>query len=70
LCLAALVLFTAYVREGDSGALHTVQLGAYEVLRPVRAAVSSALSPLADAVGGVSGGREAELGHELRDYQE
>jgi hypothetical protein len=32
--------------------------------------VSSAFSPLADAVGGVSGGREAELGHELRGYQE
>lgn len=70
LCLAALVLFTVYVREGDSGPLHTVQLGAYEVLRPVRAAVSSAFSPLADAVGGVSGGREAELGRELRDYRE
>lgn len=24
LCLAALVLFTVYVREGDSGPLHTV----------------------------------------------
>jgi hypothetical protein len=36
LCLAVLVLFTAYVREGDSGPLHTVQLGAYEVLYGIR----------------------------------
>jgi rod shape-determining protein MreC len=38
-------LFTLYVREGDSGPLHTVQLGAAEVLRPVRSLVSITASP-------------------------
>ena len=38
-------MFTLYVREGDSGPLHTVQLGAAEVLRPVRSLVGIAASP-------------------------
>lgn len=74
LCLAALVLFTVYVREGDSGSLHAVQLGAYEILRPVREAVGSAASPLAGASERVSGALSAEgeeeLRQELRVYRE
>ena len=50
LCVASLVLFTVYVKEGDCtengcGPLHTVQLGAAEVLRPVRAVFAVAASP-------------------------
>ena len=50
LCVASLVLFTVYVKEGDCtengcGPLHTVQLGAAEVLRPMRAVFAVAASP-------------------------
>jgi rod shape-determining protein MreC len=74
LCLAALVLFTVYVREGDAGSLHTVQLGAYEVLRPVREAVGAAASPLSGAGERVSGAlstdKQDEIKGELREYRE
>lgn len=74
LCVAALVLFTVYVREGNSGPLHTVQLGAYEVLRPVREAVGAAASPLSGTADRVSGafsvGEEEDLRRELRGYRE
>lgn len=74
LCVAALVLFTVYVREGDSGPLHAVQLGAYEVLRPVRDAMGVAASPLSGTAGRVSGalsgGDEEDLRRELRGYRE
>ncbi len=74
LCLAALVLFTVYVREGDSGPLHAVQLGAYEVLRPVRGVVGSVASPLAGTAEKVSGAvspeEEDSLRRELRGYRE
>lgn len=46
LCVTSLVLFTVYVKEGDSGPLHTVQLGAAEVLRPVRGVVAAVAKPL------------------------
>jgi rod shape-determining protein MreC len=46
LCVTSLVLFTVYVKEGESGPLHTVQLGAAEVLRPVRGVVASVAKPL------------------------
>ena len=50
LCLASLVLFTIYVKEDDqTGPLHTVQLGAAEVLRPVRGLISFVGSPVASA---------------------
>jgi rod shape-determining protein MreC len=49
LCVTSLVLFTVYVKEGDSGPLHTVQLGAAEVLRPVRGLFGFVTSPLAAA---------------------
>ena len=49
LCVASLVLFTIYVKEGDGGPLHTVQLGAAEVLKPVRGVVDSAAAPIGEA---------------------
>jgi rod shape-determining protein MreC len=49
LCVTSLAIFTVYVKEGDSGPLHTVQLGAAEVLRPVRSVVSVAAEPFQEA---------------------
>ena len=49
LCVASLVLFTIYVKEGGGGPLHTVQLGAAEVLKPVRGVVDAAASPIGEA---------------------
>ena len=49
LCVASLVLFTVYVKEGDAGPLHTVQLGAAEVLRPVRSVVAAGTEPFQEA---------------------
>lgn len=52
LCVASLALFTVYVKEGDCaeegscGPLHTVQLGAAEVLRPVRSVVATVVGPI------------------------
>lgn len=74
MCLAALVLFTIYVREGDSGPLHAVQLGAYELLRPVREVVGVVASPLTGVSSSVSGtfspNKEENLRQELRGYRE
>ena len=49
LCVASLVLFTIYVKEGEGGPLHTVQLGAAEVLKPVRGVVDAAAAPIGEA---------------------
>ena len=49
LCVASLVLFTIYVKEGDGGPLHTVQLGAAEILKPVRGVVDAAAEPIGEA---------------------
>ena len=49
LCIVSLVLFTVYVKEGEAGPLHTVQLGASEVLGPVRSAVAAAARPVQEA---------------------
>jgi rod shape-determining protein MreC len=46
LCVVSLVLFTVYVKEGESGPLHTVQLGASELLAPVRSVVAAVASPI------------------------
>lgn len=60
-CVASLVLFTVYVKEGDCsepadcGPLHTVQLGAAEVLRPVRGFFSIVVSPIEATKRGVGG---------------
>ena len=56
LCLVSLALFTVYVKEGacsgsGCGPLHTVQLGAAEVLRPVRSLVASGAGPFEGAWG-------------------
>jgi rod shape-determining protein MreC len=49
LCVTSLVLFTIYVKEGEAGPLHTVQLGASEVLGPVRSVVAAAVEPVQEA---------------------
>ena len=54
LCFASLVLFTLYVREGPTGPLHTVQLGAAEVLQPVRSATGAVFEPVANVGNQVS----------------
>ena len=52
LCVVSLALFTVYVKEGDCtrggecGPLHTVQLGAAEVLLPVRSVVATVFEPM------------------------
>ena len=59
LCVVSLVLFTIYVKEDDSGALHTVQLGAAEVLRPVRGLFGLATSPFSAASERIEGALDA-----------
>ena len=72
--MTSLVLFTVYVREDEGGPLHTVQLGAAEVLRPVRGLLNLAASPLdsaGDRIGNAfDGRREAELERKAREYEE
>ena len=74
LCIASLVLFTIYVREDEGGPLHTVQLGAAEVLRPVRSLLNLAASPvqgMGQRIGNAfDGSREAELERRAREYEE
>lgn len=50
----SLVLFTIYVREGPTGPLHTVQLGAAEVLQPVRSVVGAVVSPVGEVGGRIN----------------
>ena len=74
LCVASLVLFTVYVREGDQGPLHTIQLGASEVLRPVRGLFGFAASPF-QAVGErveevLDAGQREELERKAGEYEE
>ena len=79
LCVVSLALFTVYVKEGDCssegqcGPLHTVQLGAAEVLQPVRGVVGALFSPIretADRVGNAFDNSEEErLRAELRDTE-
>ncbi len=74
LCVASLVLFTIYVKEDDSGPLHTVQLGAAEVLRPVRGLFGLATSPFSAASERVEGALDASEKRELEaralEYEE
>lgn len=77
LCVASLALFTVYVKEGDCaeegscGPLHTVQLGAAEVLRPVRSVVATVVGPILETRERVKSAfdtsEEEELRRELRD---
>ena len=79
LCVVSLALFTVYVKEGDCssqadcGPLHTVQLGAAEVLQPVRGVVGALFSPIretADRVGNAfDKGEEERLRAELREAE-
>lgn len=66
LCLAALLLFSVYVREGGSGPLHTVQLGAYEMLTPVREVAGTAISPVSSAADSVSAALDTREEQRLR----
>ncbi len=74
LCVTSLVLFTVYVREGDQGPLHTIQLGASEVLRPVRGLFGLAASPFQAAGETIEGVLDAsereEIEAKARDYEE
>lgn len=67
LCVMSLVLFTVYVKEGDSGLLHTVQLGAAEVLRPVRGLFGLVASPFGAASERVEGVIDASEKRELEE---
>ncbi|MGI9048278.1 MAG: rod shape-determining protein MreC [Rubrobacteraceae bacterium] len=60
LCFVSLVLFTVYVREGDAGPLHTVQLGSAEILRPVRSMTAAVAQPFKNMGQTVSGAFEKE----------
>ena len=74
LCVASLVLFTVYVKEDESGPLHTVQLGAAEVLRPVRGLFGLVTSPVSAASERVEGALDASEKRELEkralEYEE
>lgn len=75
LSMMSLVLFTVYVREDETGPLHTVQLGAAEVLQPVRSvsgAVAGPLSSTKESVEGAfaKGGDLEKLREEARKNQE
>ncbi|MDQ3659007.1 MAG: rod shape-determining protein MreC [Actinomycetota bacterium] len=79
LCVASLALFTIYVKEGDCtengcGPLHTVQLGAAEVLRPVRAIFSVVAGPFEDTLAAVGDafrrGDEKQLRRDALENQE
>lgn len=67
-------MFTVYVKEGDSGPLHTIQLGASEVLRPVRGLFSLAATPFATAgerIGGaLDTSQKEELQQKVQQYEE
>jgi rod shape-determining protein MreC len=80
LCVASLALFTVYVKEGDCeqggecGPLHTVQLGAAEVLQPVRSVFAAVFSPVTNTgeriMGAFDNSREQKLEHKLRETEE
>ena len=57
----SLVLFTVYVREGEAGPLHTVQLGAAEILRPVRSLTAAVAQPFKNASQTVGGAFQKEV---------
>jgi rod shape-determining protein MreC len=80
LCVASLALYTVFVKEGDCeqggkcGPLHTVQLGAAEVLQPVRSIFAVVLSPVTNTgerlMSAFDDSREQELERELRRTEE
>ena len=80
LCVASLALFTVYVKEGDCeqggdcGPLHTVQLGAAEVLQPVRSVFAVIFSPVTNTgariMGAFDNSREEKLERQVRETEE
>src|SRR5919112_4798439 len=80
LCVVSLALFTVYVKEGDCssegecGPLHTVQLGAAEVLQPLRSVFSTVFAPVTNVgervMGAFDNSREQRLERELRETEE
>jgi rod shape-determining protein MreC len=80
LSVVSVALFTIYVKEGvcaqeqsSCGPLHTVQLGAAEVLQPARSVFASLFEPLQRASESVQGAfdnsKEERLEHELQNTQ-
>ena len=80
LCVVSVALFTVYVKEGDCaqeqdscGPLHTVQLGAAEILQPARSVFATLFEPLQRASESVQGAfdnsKEQRLERKLRDTQ-
>ena len=80
LSVVSVALFTVYVKEGDCsqeqdscGPLHTVQLGAAEVLQPARSVFATLFEPLQRANESVQGAfdnsEEKRLERELRESQ-
>ena len=80
LCVASLSLFTVYVKEGDCeregecGPLHTVQLGAAEVLQPVRSIFAAVFTPVTNTgervMGAFDNSREQQLEREVQRTEE
>jgi rod shape-determining protein MreC len=79
LSVVSVALFTVYVKEGDCtqeqdcGPLHTVQLGAAEVLQPARSVFATLFEPLQRANESVQGAfdnsKEQRLERKLRESQ-
>jgi rod shape-determining protein MreC len=79
LCVASLALFTVYVKEGDCaqqggcGPLHTVQLGAAEVLQPVRSVFATVFEPVRSTgervMGAFDDSEERRLREELQESE-
>ncbi|CAA9436348.1 Rod shape-determining protein MreC [uncultured Rubrobacteraceae bacterium] len=79
LCVASLALFTVYVKEGDCvqrggcGPLHTVQLGASEVLQPLRSVFATAFEPARQTgervMGAFDDSEERRLREELQEAE-
>jgi rod shape-determining protein MreC len=79
LCVVSLALFTVYVKEGDCstqgqcGPLHTVQLGAAEVLQPVRSVFATVFEPVRSTgervMGAFDDSEERRLREELQESE-
>jgi rod shape-determining protein MreC len=77
--VASLALFTIYVKEGDCakqggcGPLHTVQLGAAEVLQPVRSVFATVFEPVRSTgervMGAFDDSEERRLRKELQEAE-
>src|SRR5215210_9480387 len=80
LCMVSVALFTVYVKEGDCaqegecGPLHTVQLGAAEVLQPVRSVFATVFAPVTNmgerVMSAFDNSREKKLEREVQKTEE